>query len=284
MKKNTKKWSARFSEPTSEIVKRFNASVNFDKRLAMFDIEGSLAHAEMLKKQKVISASDLKSIVKGLNQIKKEIIAQNFKWSIDSEDVHLNIENRLTEIVGAAGKKLHTGRSRNDQVATDMRLYLREVVDQTIEQISALQKATLTLAEKHIMTIMPGLTHLQVAQPVSFAHHLHAYYEMFERDKARFKDARKRINILPLGAAALAGTSYPIDRKFVAKLLKFDGVMGNSLDAVSDRDFLIEFNANASILMTHLSRWSEELIMWSSPFFNFIEISDSFCTGSSIMP
>jgi argininosuccinate lyase len=284
MKKNTKKWSARFSEPTSEIVKRFNASVNFDKRLAMFDIEGSLAHAEMLKKQKVISASDLKSIVKGLNQIKKEIIAQNFKWSIDSEDVHLNIENRLTEIVGAAGKKLHTGRSRNDQVATDMRLYLREVVDQTIEQISALQKATLTLAEKHIMTIIPGLTHLQVAQPVSFAHHLHAYYEMLERDKARFKDARKRINILPLGAAALAGTSYPIDRKFVAKLLKFDGVMGNSLDAVSDRDFLIEFNANASILMTHLSRWSEELIMWSSPFFNFIEISDSFCTGSSIMP
>ena len=284
MKKNTKKWSARFSEPTSEIVKRFNASVNFDQRLAMFDIEGSLAHAEMLKKQKVISASDLKSIVKGLNQIKKEIITQNFKWSIDSEDVHLNIENRLTEIVGAAGKKLHTGRSRNDQVATDMRLYLREVVDQTIEQISALQKATLTLAEKHIMTIMPGLTHLQVAQPVSFAHHLHAYYEMLERDKARFKDARKRINILPLGAAALAGTSYPIDRKFVAKLLKFDGVMGNSLDAVSDRDFLIEFNANASILMTHLSRWSEELIMWSSPFFNFIEISDSFCTGSSIMP
>ena len=239
MKKNTKKWSARFSEPTSEIVKRFNASVNFDQRLAMFDIEGSLAHAEMLKKQKVISASDLKSIVKGLNQIKKEIIAQKFKWSIDSEDVHLNIENRLTEIVGAAGKKLHTGRSRNDQVVTDMRLYLREVVDQTIEQISALQKATLTLAEKHIMTIMPGLTHLQVAQPVSFAHHLHAYYEMLERDKARFKDARKRINILPLGAAALAGTSYPIDRKFVAKLLKFDGVMGNSLDAVSDRDFLL---------------------------------------------
>jgi|TARA_B110000438_G_scaffold303006_1_gene362687 argininosuccinate lyase len=284
MKKNTKKWSARFSEPTSEIVKRFNASVNFDQRLAMYDIEGSLAHAEMLKRQKVVSASDLKSIVKGLNQIKKEIIAQNFKWSIDSEDVHLNIENRLTEIIGVAGMKLHTGRSRNDQVATDMRLYLRDVVDKTIEQICVLQKATLTLAEKHIMTIMPGLTHLQVAQPVSFAHHLHAYYEMLERDKARFQDARKRINILPLGAAALAGTSYPIDRMFVAKLLKFDGVMGNSLDAVSDRDFLIEFNSNASILMTHLSRWSEELIMWSSPFFNFIEISDSFCTGSSIMP
>jgi argininosuccinate lyase len=284
MKKNTKKWSERFSEPTSEIVKRYTASVNFDQRLAVFDIEGSLAHAEMLKKQKIISVTDFNAITKGLKQIKKEIIAQKFKWSIDLEDVHINIENRLTKIVGVAGKKLHTGRSRNDQVATDMRLYLREVVDLTINQIKILQKETLNLAEKHIMTIMPGMTHLQIAQPVSFAHHLHAYYEMLERDKARFEDARKRINILPLGAAALAGTSYPIDRKFVAKLLKFDSVMENSIDAVSDRDFLIEYNANASILMTHLSRWSEELIMWSSPFFEFIEISDSFCTGSSIMP
>ena len=284
MKKNTKKWSERFSEPISGIVKRYTASVNFDKRLAMFDIEGSLAHAEMLKKQKVISIADLRAITKGLNQIKKEIIANKFKWSIDLEDVHLNIEKRLTQIVGEPGEKIHTGRSRNDQVATDMRLYLREVADQTIDQIKALQKATLNLAEKHIMTIMPGMTHLQIAQPVSFAHHLHAYYEMLERDKLRFQDARKRINVLPLGAAALAGTSYPIDRKFVAKLLKFDGVMENSIDAVSDRDFLIEFNANASLLMTHLSRWSEELIMWSSPFFEFIEISDSFCTGSSIMP
>jgi argininosuccinate lyase len=284
MKKNIKKWSERFSEPTSEIVKRYTASVNFDQRLAMYDIEGSLAHAEMLKKQKVISATDLKLIKKGLNQIKKEITAQKFEWSIDLEDVHLNIEKRLTQIVGKSGEKLHTGRSRNDQVATDMRLYLRDVVDQTINQIKVLQKATLTLAEKHIMTIMPGMTHMQVAQPVSFAHHLHAYYEMLERDKSRFQDARKRINILPLGSAALAGTSFPIDRKFVAKILKFDGLMENSIDAVSDRDFLIEFNANASLLMTHLSRWSEELIMWSSPFFEFIEISDSFCTGSSIMP
>jgi argininosuccinate lyase len=284
MKKNIKKWSERFSEPTSGIVKRYTASVNFDQRLAMFDIEGSLAHAEMLKKQKIISATDLKSIKKGLTQIKKEITTQKFKWSIDLEDVHLNIEKRLTQIVGEAGEKLHTGRSRNDQVATDMRLYLREVVDQTINQIKALQKATLTLAEKHIMTIIPGMTHLQIAQPISFAHHLHAYYEMLERDKSRFQDARKRINILPLGSAALAGTSFPIDRKFVAKTLKFDEVMENSIDAVSDRDFLIEFNANASLLMTHLSRWSEELIMWSSPFFEFIEISDSFCTGSSIMP
>ena len=284
MKKNTKKWSERFSEPTSEIVKRYTASVNFDQRLAMFDIQGSLAHVEMLKKQKVISVTDSGAIMKGLKQIKKEIIAEKFEWSVDLEDVHLNIESRLTQIVGAAGKKLHTGRSRNDQVATDMRLYLREVVDLTINQIKALQKETLNLADKHIMTIMPGMTHLQIAQPVSFAHHLHAYYEMLERDKARFEEARKRINVLPLGAAALAGTSYPIDRKFVAKLLKFDDVMENSIDAVSDRDFLIEFNSNASILMTHLSRWSEELIMWSSPFFEFIEISDSFCTGSSIMP
>mgnify|MGYP001211337996 CR=1 FL=1 len=284
MKKNNKKWSSRFAEPTSEIVKRYTASVSFDQRLAMFDIQGSLAHAQMLKKQKVISASDLRLITKGLNQIKKEIIAQKFKWSIDLEDVHLNIENRLTQIVGESGKKLHTGRSRNDQVSTDMRLYLRDVVDQIIDRIETLQASTLNLADKHISSIMPGLTHLQVAQPISFAHHLHAYFEMLQRDKVRFIDARKRINILPLGAAALAGTSYPIDRKFIAKLLKFDGVMENSLDAVSDRDFLIEFNSNAALLMTHLSRWSEELIMWSSSFFEFIEISDGFCTGSSIMP
>ncbi len=284
MRNNTKKWSERFSEPTSEIVKRYTASVSFDQRLAMVDIQGSLAHAEMLKKQKIISSVDLKAITKGLNQIKKEVITQKFQWSIELEDVHLNIEKRLTDIVGEPGKKLHTGRSRNDQVATDMRLYLRDVVGQVIEQIKNLQKSILTLAEEHIMTIMPGMTHLQVAQPISFAHHLHAYFEMLERDKSRFQDARKRINILPLGSAALAGTSYPIDRKFVAKLLKFDGVMENSIDAVSDRDFLIEFNAAASLLMTHLSRWSEELIMWSSPFFNFVEISDRFCTGSSIMP
>ena len=284
MKKNIKKWSERFSEPTSEIVKRFTASVSFDQRLAMFDIEGSLAHAEMLKKQKIISAVDLKSITKGLSQIKKEIQSGKFKWSVDLEDVHLNIEKRLTDIVGAPGKKIHTGRSRNDQVATDMRLFLRDVVDKSITQIEALQRATLTLADQHIETIMPGLTHLQIAQPISFAHHLLAYFEMLERDKARFQESYKRINVLPLGSAALAGTSYPIDRQYVAKLLKFDSVMANSIDAVSDRDFLIEFNFDASLLMTHLSRWSEELIMWSSPFFGFIEIPDRFCTGSSIMP
>ena len=284
MKKNKKNWSDRFSEPTSEIVKRYTASVDFDQRLAMFDIAGSLAHAEMLKKQNIISIRDFNAIKKGLNQIKKEIISNKFQWSIDYEDVHLNIEKRLTEISGEAGKKLHTGRSRNDQVSTDMRLYLRDASDQLMILIKKLQESTIALAEKHITTIMPGLTHLQVAQPISFAHHLLAYFEMLERDKARFIDSRKRINTLPLGAAALAGTSFPINRKFVAKLLKFETVMENSLDAVSDRDFLIEFNANASLLMTHLSRWSEELVMWSSPFFNYIEISDSFCTGSSIMP
>lgn len=284
MKKNKKNWSHRFSEPTSEIVKRYTASVDFDQRLAMFDIAGSLAHAEMLKKQNIISIRDFNAIKKGLNQIKKEIISNKFQWSIDYEDVHLNIEKRLTEISGEAGKKLHTGRSRNDQVSTDMRLYLRDASDQLVILIKKLQESTIALAEKHITTIMPGLTHLQVAQPISFAHHLLAYFEMLERDKARFIDSRKRINTLPLGAAALAGTSFPINRKFVAKLLKFETVMENSLDAVSDRDFLIEFNANASLLMTHLSRWSEELVMWSSPFFNYIEISDSFCTGSSIMP
>lgn len=284
MKKNKKNWSDRFSEPTSEIVKRYTASVDFDQRLAMFDIAGSLAHAEMLEKQNIISIRDFNAIKKGLNQIKKEIISNKFQWSIDYEDVHLNIEKRLTEISGEAGKKLHTGRSRNDQVSTDMRLYLRDASDQLVILIKKLQESTIALAEKHITTIMPGLTHLQVAQPISFAHHLLAYFEMLERDKARFIDSRKRINTLPLGAAALAGTSFPINRKFVAKLLKFEAVMENSLDAVSDRDFLIEFNANASLLMTHLSRWSEELVMWSSPFFNYIEISDSFCTGSSIMP
>ena len=284
MKKSKQNWSDRFSEPTSEIVKRYTASVNFDQRLAVYDIAGSLAHAEMLKKQKIISFKDFSAIKKGLNQIKKEVIANNFEWSIDLEDVHLNIEKRLTDIAGEAGKKLHTGRSRNDQVTTDMRLFLRDATDQLVNLIEKLQQATLAKAEKHVTTIMPGLTHLQVAQPISFAHHLLAYFEMLERDKARFIDSRKRINTLPLGAAALAGTSYPIDRKFVAKLLNSAGVMENSIDAVSDRDFLIEFNANSSLLMTHLSRWSEELVMWSSPFFNFIEISDSFCTGSSIMP
>ena len=284
MKKNTKKWSERFSEPTKQIVKRYTASVNFDSRLALVDIEGSLVHAEMLKNQKIILTKDFKAIQKGLNQIKKEIIADRFKWSLDLEDVHLNIEKRLIEIIGEPGKKLHTGRSRNDQVSTDMRIYVRNATDHIVGQIKNLQRATIHLAEENIYTIMPGLTHLQVAQPVSFAHHLLAYYEMLERDVCRFNDFRMRMNLLPLGAAALAGTSYPINRNFVAKKLGFDGVMQNSMDAVSDRDFLIEFNAAASILMMHLSRWAEELIMWSSPFFKFVEISDGFCTGSSIMP
>ena len=284
MKKNTTKWSERFSEPTKDVVKNYTGSVNFDKRLAFVDIEGSLVHAEMLKNQKIILAKDFKAIQKGLNQIKKEIIDDKFVWSLDLEDVHLNIEKRLTEIIGEPGKKLHTGRSRNDQVATDMRLYVRGETDNIIGQIKNLQRATIHLADENIHTIMPGLTHLQVAQPVSFAHHLLAYYEMLERDIGRFTDLRKRMNLLPLGAAALAGTSYPINRNFVAKKLGFDGVIQNSMDAVSDRDFLIEFNASAAILMMHLSRWSEELIMWSSPFFEYIEISDSFCTGSSIMP
>lgn len=284
MKKNTTKWSERFSEPTKDVVKNYTGSVNFDKRLAFVDIEGSLVHAEMLRNQKIILAKDFKAIQKGLNQIKKEIIADKFVWSLDLEDVHLNIEKRLTEIIGEPGKKLHTGRSRNDQVATDMRLYVRGETDNIIGQIKNLQRATIHLADENIHTIMPGLTHLQVAQPVSFAHHLLAYYEMLERDIGRFTDLRKRMNLLPLGAAALAGTSYPINRNFVAKKLGFDGVTQNSMDAVSDRDFLIEFNASAAILMMHLSRWSEELIMWSSPFFEYIEISDSFCTGSSIMP
>ena len=284
MKKNTTKWSDRFSEPTKDVVKNYTGSVNFDKRLAFVDIEGSLVHAEMLKNQKIILAKDFKAIQKGLNQIKKEIIDDKFVWSLDLEDVHLNIEKRLTEIIGEPGKKLHTGRSRNDQVATDMRLYVRGETDNIIGQIKNLQRATIHLADENIHTIMPGLTHLQVAQPVSFAHHLLAYYEMLERDIGRFTDLRKRMNLLPLGAAALAGTSYPINRNFVAKKLGFDGVIQNSMDAVSDRDFLIEFNASAAILMMHLSRWSEALIMWSSPFFEYIEISDSFCTGSSIMP
>ena len=284
MNKKQTKWSERFSEPTKEVVKRFTGSVNFDKRLALVDIQGSLVHAEMLMIQKIILVKDYKAIEKGLNQIKREVTSERFEWSLDFEDVHLNIEKRLTDIIGDAGKKLHTGRSRNDQVATDMRLYLRDSIDSIINQINHLQKATITLAEEHVTTIMPGLTHLQVAQPISFAHHLLAYVEMLDRDKSRLFDARKRMNFLPLGAAALAGTSFPINRNFVAKKLGFDGIIENSMDAVSDRDFLIEFNSAAAVLMMHLSRWSEELIMWSSPFFNYIEISDSFCTGSSIMP
>ncbi|QDC45476.1 argininosuccinate lyase [Candidatus Methylopumilus universalis] len=285
-KKDIKKanWSGRFNEPVTELVKRFTASIGFDQKLGLYDIEGSVAHAEMLAAQKIITQKDLKAIQNGLQSIQKEILAGTFKWSLDLEDVHLNIEKRLTDKIGEAGKKLHTGRSRNDQVATDLRLWLRETIDQTIQKIKTLQLSVVQLADKHQKTIMPGFTHLQVAQPVTFGHHLMAYYEMLQRDLTRFEDARKRMNQLPLGAAALAGTSYPIDRNRVAKKLKFDGVCENSLDAVSDRDFAIEFTFAASLLMTHLSRFSEELIMWSSPMFGFVEIADGFCTGSSIMP
>lgn len=277
-------WSGRFNEPVAELVKRYTASVDFDKRLAKFDIQGSVAHATMLGEQGIISAQDVADIKRGLGEILTEIEAGQFEWLLDLEDVHLNIEKRLTEKIGDAGKRLHTGRSRNDQVATDVRLWLRSVVDNTIAGIRALQTSLLDLAEQNAATIMPGFTHLQVAQPVTFGHHLMAYFEMLNRDAERFADAHKRINRLPLGAAALAGTSYPIKRERVAELLGFDSVCQNSLDAVSDRDFAIEFNAAASLLMMHLSRFSEELILWMSPRFGFIDIADRFCTGSSIMP
>ncbi len=277
-------WSGRFSEPVAELVKRYTASVGFDYKLALFDIQGSLAHAEMLANCKIIGAEDFGDIQRGLAQIKEEILKGEFEWSLDFEDVHLNIEKRLTTLVGDAGKRLHTGRSRNDQVATDVRLYLRSAIDELIELVKALQSALLDLAEHHTHTIMPGFTHLQVAQPISFAHHLMAYFEMLKRDAERLHDCRKRVNRLPLGAAALAGTSYPIQREMVADLLDFDSVCENSLDAVSDRDFAIEFTACAALIMTHLSRFSEELILWMSPRFGFIDLADRFCTGSSIMP
>ncbi len=277
-------WSGRFNEPVAELVKRYTASVDFDKRLALFDIQGSLAHAQMLTACGIISAQDLKDIRRGLAQIENEVVSGDFVWQLDLEDVHLNIEKRLTSLVGDAGKRLHTGRSRNDQVATDIRLYLRSEIDNIIALLKALQTALLDLAHHHTRTIMPGFTHLQVAQPVSFAHHLLAYFEMIQRDVERFSDARRRVNRLPLGAAALAGTSYPIKREMVAELLGFESVCQNSLDAVSDRDFAIEFTAASALTMTHLSRLSEELILWMSPRFGFIDIADRFCTGSSIMP
>ncbi len=281
--KNTS-WSGRFNEPVAELVKKYTASVGFDYRLAEFDIQGSLAHAQMLGAQKIISLEDVKSIEAGLSEILLEIQAGQFEWLLDLEDVHLNIEKRLTDKIGDAGKRLHTGRSRNDQVATDIRLWLRATTDQVIVALKKLQLSLLDLAEANFDTVMPGFTHLQVAQPVTFGHHLMAYVEMLSRDGQRFVDCRRRINRLPLGAAALAGTSYPIDRELVAKKLGFDGVCENSLDAVSDRDFAIEFTFAASLVMTHLSRLSEELILWSSPRFAFVDIADRFCTGSSIMP
>jgi len=281
--KNTS-WSGRFNEPVAELVKKYTASIGFDYRLAAFDIQGSIAHAQMLGAQKIISADDVKAIEQGLAEIAHEIEAGQFEWLLDLEDVHLNIEKRLTDKIGDAGKRLHTGRSRNDQVATDVRLWLRASADQVSVALKKLQLSLLDLAEAHFDTVMPGFTHLQVAQPVTLGHHLMAYVEMLSRDAQRFADCRRRINRLPLGAAALAGTSYPIDRELVAKKLGFDGVCENSLDAVSDRDFAIEFTFAASLVMTHLSRMSEELILWSSPRFAFVDIADRFCTGSSIMP
>lgn len=277
-------WSARFNEPVSDLVKRYTASVFFDKRLAHVDIQGSLAHADMLAAQNIISAQDYADIQRGMALILSEIEDGKFHWSLDLEDVHLNIEKRLTELVGDAGKRLHTGRSRNDQVATDIRLYLRASIDDILDLLKALRLALLQVAEQHADTILPGFTHLQVAQPVTFGHHLLAYVEMFGRDAERMADCRKRVNRLPLGAAALAGTSFPIDRARVAATLGFDDVCHNSLDAVSDRDFAIEFCAAAALVMTHISRLSEELVIWMSPRVGFIDIADRFCTGSSIMP
>ena len=281
---NGENWSERFSEPVSQLVKRYTASVTFDKRLAQFDIDGSLAHAEMLCAQHIITEQDYADIRRGMAQIRAEIAAGQFEWLLDREDVHMNIESRLIEIVGDAGRRLHTGRSRNDQVATDVRLYLRAAIDDIGDLLKALRLALLDLAEPHAATILPGFTHLQVAQPVTFGHHLLAYVEMFGRDAERMQDCRKRANRLPLGAAALAGTTFPIDRMRVAKTLGFDDICHNSLDAVSDRDFAIEFCAAAALTMTHISRLSEELILWMSPRVGFIDIADRFCTGSSIMP
>ncbi len=280
----TKAWSGRFSEPVSDLVKRYTASVDFDRRMADQDIRGSLAHARMLARQGIIGTDDLAAIERGMAQITEEIGRGEFAWNLDDEDVHLNIEKRLTALIGDAGKRLHTGRSRNDQVATDIRLWLRDAIDGILALIAAFQRNLLDLAEQHAATPMPGFTHLQVAQPVTFGHHLMAYYEMTRRDAERFADVRKRVNRLPLGSAALAGTSYPIDREFVARELGFDEVCANSLDAVSDRDFAIEFCAASSLLMMHLSRLSEELILWMSPRIGFIDLADRFCTGSSIMP
>ena len=277
-------WGGRFNEPTDEFVKIFGASVSFDQALALYDIEGSIAHATMLSEVDVLTTTDVKDILDGLKQIKSEITSGKFNWSTDLEDVHMNIESRLTEICGEPGKKLHTGRSRNDQVATDIRLYLRDHVLLIGQELDKLLNSLLDLAEQEVNTIMPGFTHLQAAQPITFGHHLLAYFEMFKRDRERLQESFKRINTMPLGSAALAGTSYPINRERTAELLGFERISQNSLDAVSDRDFAIEFASNASLIMMHLSRFSEELILWSSAQFDFISLPDSFCTGSSIMP
>jgi len=282
--KKSQAWSALFSEPMSELVKRYTASVFFDKRLWKADIAGSLAHAEMLQAQGIIRAEDLADIRRGMARITEDIESGAFEWKLDLEDVHLNIEARLTQLVGDAGKRLHTGRSRNDQVATDVRLWLRDEIDALLPLLADMQRALVEVADRNVDTILPGFTHMQVAQPVSFAHHLLAYVEMFARDAERLEDVRKRVNRLPLGAAALAGTSYPLDRERVARTLGFDGVCQNSLDAVSDRDFAMEFSSFAAITMVHVSRLAEEIVLWMSQNFGFIDLADRYCTGSSIMP
>lgn len=283
-KDTSKLWGGRFSEATDSFVQRFTASVTFDQRMAPEDIQGSLAHAEMLSDIGILTQDEFAQIQSGLAQISEEIAQGRFEWSIELEDVHMNIEARLTELIGITGKKLHTGRSRNDQVATDIRLFLRSAIDHIAGELTRLQRGTIELAANHTDTIMPGFTHLQTAQPVAFGHHLLAWNEMLERDYGRLMDCRARMNQSPLGAAALAGTTYPIDRPKTAALLGFDKATENSLDSVSDRDFAIEFCSFAALLMTHMSRISEELVLWTSAQFNFIELPDRFCTGSSIMP
>ncbi len=284
MPKKKQLWSGRFAEAVDEQVKQFTASVPFDHRLAPFDIQGSVAHARMLGAAGILSRRDVAAIVRGLERIRRDIEAGRFRWSVDDEDVHLNIERRLTALVGDAGKRLHTGRSRNDQVATDLRLWLRAQIDDIRERLAELVRALLDQASRHAGLAMPGFTHLQVAQPVTFGHHLLAYVEMFLRDRERLADCRRRVNRLPLGAAALAGTTFRIDRARVARELGFEALCENSLDAVSDRDFAIEFCAAASLVMVHLSRLSEELVLWSSPRYGFVRLPDRYCTGSSIMP
>jgi argininosuccinate lyase len=279
-----KSWGGRFTEPTDAFVEAFTASVQFDQKLYRHDIEGSRAHARMLAHVDVITETECSEIIHGLDAIEVEIENGTFPWSVALEDVHMNIEARLTQLVGEAGKKLHTGRSRNDQVATDIRLYLREEIDLIFAEVGRLQAGLLDFAEQEADALMPGFTHLQVAQPVSFGHHLLAWFEMLARDRERLIDCRKRVNTLPLGSAALAGTSYPIDRAYTAKLLNFERISNNSLDGVSDRDFAIEFCAVGALIMTHLSRMSEELVLWASAQFAFIDLPDRFCTGSSIMP
>ncbi len=282
--KTEKPWGGRFTAPTNEFVEQFTQSVSYDQRLAHYDIMGSIAHVRMLAKVGVITKKEGTQITAGLKKIALDIKAGQFQWQTALEDVHMNIETALVQGIGDVGKKLHTGRSRNDQVATDIRLYLRDEIDQITQQINSVLKALLSLATDHADTIMPGFTHLQSAQPVTFGHHLLAWAEMLLRDRSRLQDCRKRFNLLPLGSAALAGTSYPIDRAMVAEALGFDGVTQNSLDSVSDRDFAIEFAAAASLIMMHLSRFSEELVIWMSQASGFIDLGDAWCTGSSIMP